>query len=35
MQIVYTLGLMYLFREHLKAKVYTICVHEPEGKKPF
>ena len=30
-QIVYTLALKYLYRDYIKAKVYTIWVHGPLG----
>ena len=33
--MVYTLDLMYLYRDHFKASVYTIWVHEPSGQCPF
>ena len=33
-QIVYTLAPKYLYRDYIKAKVYTICVHGPLGLDP-
>ena len=34
-RIVYTLALKYLYRDYIKAKVYTIWVHGPSSPKPY